>query len=85
MINTTTYKRTMPYTFQAIVTARGFHIYRNITWNDAVPVQKVKVELETNEKSRKIDPYCCAIKAMVDQPPLLKTVSHIPSEISRHV
>ena len=57
MINTTTYRRTMPYTFQEIVAARGYHIHRNIAWDDAVPGQKVKVELETNEESRKIDPY----------------------------
>ena len=36
----------MTDTFQAIVAARGYHVYRNITWNDAVPGQKVKVELE---------------------------------------
>ena len=37
-------------------------------------------------KSRKkIDPYCCAIKAMVDTPPRLKAVGYVPREISRHI
>ena len=37
-------------------------------------------------KSRKkVDPYCCAIKAMVDIPPRLKTVGYVPREISRHI
>ena len=29
--------------------------------------------------------FCCAIKAMVDKPPRLKTVGHVPREISRHI
>ena len=31
---------------------------------------------------KKIDPYCCAIKAMVDVPPRVKTVGHAPTEKS---
>ena len=45
----------------------------------------VSVQIETNEESKKVDPYNCAIKALVGQPPQLKTVGHIPREISRHV
>ena len=45
----------------------------------------VSVEIETNEESKKVDPYRCVIKALVGQPPQLKTVGHIPREISRHV
>ena len=45
----------------------------------------VTVELETDKESKKIDPYCCAIKAMVDIPPRLKTVGYVPRESSRHI
>ena len=65
--------------------ARGFHVYRNITWTDVKQGDSVSVEIETNEESKKVDPYSCAIKALVGQPPQLKTVGHIPREISRHV
>ena len=65
--------------------ARGFHIYRNITWTDVKQGDSVSVEIETNEESKKADPYSCAIKALVGQPPLLKTIGHIPREISGHV
>ena len=44
--------------------------------------QEISVQLETNEDSKKIDPYCCAIKTMVSGK--LVTVGHIPSEVSRH-
>ena len=36
-------------------------------------------------ESKKIDPYCCAIKAMVDIRTRLKTGGHVPREISRHI
>ena len=75
----------MAYSFKAQVAARGFHVYRNITWTDVKQGDPVSVEIETNEESKKVDPYSCAIKALVGQPPQLKTVGHIPREISRHV
>ena len=43
------------------------------------------VEIETNEESKKVDPYSCAIKAFVGQSPQFKTVGHILREISSHV
>ena len=43
------------------------------------------VKIETEKELKKIDPYCCAIKAMVDIPPRLKTGGHVPREISRHI
>ena len=55
----------MAYRFEAEVAARGYHIYRNLTWENVKPGDKVTVELETNDESEKIDPYCCAIKAML--------------------
>ena len=45
----------------------------------------VTVEIETNKVSKKIDSYCCSVKAMVGIPPRLKTVGHVPREISRHI
>ena len=39
------------------------------------------MEIETDKESKEIDPYCCAIKAMVDLPPLLKTVGDVPREM----
>ena len=43
------------------------------------------MKVETNKESKKIDPYCCVNKAMVEIPPQLKTVGHVPKEISRHI
>ena len=75
----------MAYSFKAQVAARGFHVYRNITWTDVKQGDSVSVEIETNEESKKVDPHSCAIKELVGQLPQLKTVGHIPREISRHV
>ena len=75
----------MAYSFKAQVAARGFHVYRNITWTDVKQGDSVSVEIETNEESKKVDHYSCAIKALVGQSPQLKTVGHITREISRHV
>ena len=75
----------MAYSFKAQVEARGFHVYQNITWTDVKQGDSVSVEIETKEESKKVDPYSCAIKARVGQPPQLKTVGHIPREISIHV
>ena len=38
--------------------------------------QEISVQLETNEDSKNIDPYCCAIKTVVSGK--LETVGHIP-------
>ena len=43
------------------------------------------MEIETDKKSKKIDPYCWAVKAPADTPPRLKTVGHVPRKISRHI
>ena len=56
-----------------------------LAWSSAKLEDFVTVEIETDKESKKIDPYCCAIKAMVDIPPRLKTVGHAPREISRHM
>ena len=44
----------------------------------------VLIELETDEKSKEIDPYYHAIKAMVDLPQQLRAVGHNRSEVSQH-
>ena len=44
--------------------------------------QEISVQLEKNEGSKKIDPYCCAIKTMVSGK--LETVGHTPRDVSRH-
>ena len=43
------------------------------------------MEIETDKELKKIDPYCCAIKAMFDIPQRLNIVGHVPREISRHI
>ena len=73
----------MVYSFQAIVAARGYYVYKNTTWDQAKVGDKVLVEIESNNKSKEIDPYCYSIRTLVNQQ--IKTVGHIPSEISRNV
>ena len=75
----------MAYNFKAKVAVRGYHIYKNKTWDNARVGDKVTISLETDKKSKDIDPYACAIKCMVGTPEMLKTVGHIPREISRHI
>ena len=55
----------MNFAFQRKVASRGFHIYKNITWINVNIGQEISVQLETNDDSKKIDPYFCAIKTMV--------------------
>ena len=57
----------MSFSFQTKVASRGFHIYENTTWGNVNIGQKASVQLETNKDSKKIDPYCCAIKTMVSR------------------
>ena len=72
----------MSFSFQTKVASHGFHIYKNTTWENVNVGQEISVQLETNEDSKKIDPYCCVIKNMVSGK--LETVGHIPREVSRH-
>ena len=57
------------YSFQAKITARGYYVYKRLVRSNAKQGDFVTVEIETDSKSKKIDPYCCAIKAMVGIPP----------------
>ena len=71
----------MAYSFQEKIVARGYHVYKNLAWSNAKQRDFVIVEIETDKEWKNIDPYCCAVKAMVDIPPRLKTVGHVPREI----
>ena len=73
----------MVYSFQATAVGRGYHVYKNTTWDQAKVGDKVLVEIESDKKSKEIDPYCCSIRTSVNQQ--IKTVGYIPTEISRHV
>ena len=66
----------MSFSFQTKVASRWFHIYKNTAWEKVNIVQEISVQLETNEDSKNIDPYCCAIKTVVSGK--LETVGHIP-------
>ena len=72
----------MNFSFQTKVASRGFHIYKNKTWENVDICQEISVQLETNKDSKKIDPYCCTIKTMVSGK--LETVGHTSREVSRH-
>ena len=48
----------MAYSFQSKVTARGHHVYKNTTWEDAKCGDKVLTDLEMDEKSIEIDGHC---------------------------
>ena len=70
----------------------SIHVYRNTTWtphHSSLIYWKQEdfrlAKIETNEESKKVDPYSCAINAFVGQFPQLKTVGHIPRDIHGHV
>ena len=65
------------------IASRGYHVYRNSTWQNGKSGDKVKVEIETNKSSKSIDPYTCAIKIKHKCFETWVTVGHIPMEISR--
>ena len=71
--------------FEPLFASRGYHVYKNITWENAKVGDKVAVEIETNEYSKRVDPFCCAIKTLFNSSRKLETVGHIPREVSRHV
>ena len=57
------------------------------TWHEVMLNKEILLQWKSKQtkSKKKIDPYYCAIKAMVDIPPRLKTVGHVPREISRHI
>ena len=75
----------MANSFQVKVAARGYHVYKMTTWEEAKYRNKILIDLETDEKSIEVDLYCCSSKAMVGRPQQLKILGHIPRKISQHV
>ena len=72
------------YSFSAEVGSRGYHVYRNTSWNQIYVNQAVVVHKE-NIVSLQIDLYCCAIMIIRVDKIGPVTVGHIPREISRFV
>ena len=50
------------YSFEAKIASRGYHVYKNTTWMDAKVGDEIKVEVETNKDSIKIDPYSMPVR-----------------------
>ena len=50
------------FSFDSEIAFRGYHVYRNSTWQNAKSGHKLKVERDTNKSSKSIDPYASAIK-----------------------
>ena len=71
------------YSFKAKIASRGYHVFKETSWSNAKEGEKVKVELETNKSSKKIDPYACAIRAKEEYFKGWKTVGHI--NLTTHV
>ena len=40
----------MAYSFQAKIAARGYHVYKNLAWNNAKQGDFLTVEIETDKK-----------------------------------
>ena len=43
----------MAYSFQAKIAARGYHVYKSLTWSNAKQGDFVTVENETDKESKK--------------------------------
>ena len=78
------YNLNKTYSFDSKIASRGYHVYRNSTWQNAKSGLKVKKEIETNKSSKSIDPYTCAIKIKHKVFDTWLTVEHIPRKISHH-
>ena len=72
------------YSFDSKITSRGYHLYRNSTWQNAKPGDKVKMEIETNKSLKSIDPYACVIKIKHKFFDTWLIVGHIPRELIRY-
>ena len=69
------------HSFSSTIASRGYHIFMHTTWDNAYVGEKVIVQIEQNQESTEIDPYCCAIK--INYNSVWITVGHIPRELSR--
>ena len=72
------------YSFDSKIASRGYHVYRNSTWQNAKSGDRVKVAIETNTSSKSINPFACAIKIKHKLFYTSWTVRHILREISCH-
>ena len=70
------------FSFQAKVASPGYHVCKETAWRNAMENEKVTVAIKSNEASKQIDPYCCAIQIKSSECDV--TVGHIPREISRY-
>ena len=70
------------YSFKAKIASGGYHVFKKTSWSNAKEGDEVKVELETNKSSKKIDLYACAIRAKEEYFKGWKIVGHIPRENS---
>ena len=43
----------MVYSFQATVAARGYHVYKNTTWDQAKVGDKVLIDIESDKKIKR--------------------------------
>ena len=71
------------FDFKAIITSRGYHLYKETTWVDAKVNGKIKIE--TSQSLIAIDPYASAVKAKHKCFDGWKFVGHVPREISPHI
>ena len=73
------------YSFKAKIASGEYHVFIETTCSNVKEGYTVRVNLETNKLSKKVDPYTCAIREKNQFFNLWETVGHIPREISRHV
>ena len=66
------------FSFQAKVSSRGYDVYKETTWRNAIENEKVTVSIEQNEASKQIDSYCCAI--LIKSGESVVTAGHTPRE-----
>ena len=70
------------YSFEARIASCGYHVYKE-TWSKARDGENIKVDLDTRQSSRKVDPYACAICAKEEYFKGWKTAGYIQRKISR--
>ena len=72
----------MSVSFQTKVSSRGFHTVKNTIWENVKMSKEISVQTETNEVSKKTDPYYFTMKPLTFRK--LGTVGHIWRKVSRH-
>ena len=73
------------YSFKVKIPSRGYHVFKETTWNNVKEGGNGRVNLETNKLSKNVDLYACAIRAKNQFFHSWKAVGHIPRELFRHV